>query len=108
MSRRKRTALQRAAIFEAHGGRCHICGGKIGVGEAWQLDHIVAYNLTRDDSDENLSPAHVKCHREKTRQDTADAAKAKRVSAKHKGAHRHRARRGIPYRKFDGSAVWPE
>lgn len=109
MTRRKRTTLQRAAIFEAHEGKCHICGSRIdGTREAWELEHIVAYELMRDDSDENLAPAHVSCHKAKTRDDKAIIAKAKRVSAKHKGAHQPKSKipgsKGTGWRKkMDGT-----
>ena len=87
MTRRSRTTLQRAAIFDAHNGLCHICGEKIdGTREAWELEHIIPYALMRDDSDENLAPAHVSCHRAKTRKDKGDIAKSNRVRAKHFGA----------------------
>ncbi|TNE55182.1 MAG: HNH endonuclease [Sphingomonadales bacterium] len=107
MIRRKRTSLQRLAIFERDEGTCHICGEKIdGTKERWELEHIVPFELTRDDSDDNLSPAHVSCHRVKTNDDKARIAKAKRVKAKHEGAHRPKKK--IPYRRFDGSQVWTE
>ncbi|MBO9398765.1 HNH endonuclease [Shimia sp. R9_2] len=111
MPRRKRTPLQRAAIFQAHDGTCHICGEKIdGTREKWELEHIVAYELTRDDSDENLAPAHVSCHKQKTRKDKAAIAKAKRVNAKHIGAHQPKSnlpgsRASKFKRKLDGTVV---
>ena len=89
MTRRPRTTLQRAKIFNDHNGICHICEEKIdGTREKWELEHVIPYELTRDDSDENLRPAHVSCHKQKTAQDKKDIAKAKRVAAKHTGAHR--------------------
>lgn len=95
MTRRRRTTLQRAALFEGCGGVCHICGEVIDAPrEAWELDHRIPYELTRDDSDENLAPAHDRCHRDKTRDDVAVIAKARRVAAKHKGAKA--AKRKIP------------
>jgi len=111
MPRRKRTTLQRAKIFEAHDGKCHICGEKIdGTKEAWELEHIIPYEMTRDDTDENLAPAHVSCHLRKTREDKANIAKAKRVSAKHKGAHRSKnplpgGRNSKVKIKMDGTVV---
>ncbi len=87
MTRRKRTGLQRMAIFERDKGVCHICGQKIdGTREAWELEHKVPYAMTRDDSDDNLAPAHVSCHKAKTRADKARIAKANRVRAKFNGA----------------------
>lgn len=108
--RRSRTVLQRAAIFDAHNGICHICGCKIdGTREAWELEHIVAYALTRDDSDENLAPAHVKCHRTKTDTDVKAIAKSKRIAAKHNGAKKRSTFQGSRdhhlKKKIDGTVV---
>jgi 5-methylcytosine-specific restriction endonuclease McrA len=86
MTRRRMTPLRRARIFDTHGGVCHLCGLKIQIGEAWDVEHIVALALSDDDSDDNLAPAHVACHRPKTSEDVARIAKAKRVRAKHIGA----------------------
>jgi 5-methylcytosine-specific restriction enzyme A len=38
-----------------------------------------------------MAPAHVACHRAKTKGDARQIAKAKRVKAKHEGAHRPRS-----------------
>ena len=88
MTRRMSTS-RRARIFDTHGGICHICGGKIQVGEAWDADHVIPQALTGDDSDDNLRPAHAACHRgveSKTSDDVRVIAKAKRVHARHIGA----------------------
>jgi 5-methylcytosine-specific restriction protein A len=93
MPRKARTTLQREKIFLDAGGICHICGCKIdGTREAWDLEHVIPYSLTRDDSDENLRPAHVKCHKDKTREDKGVIAKCKRVAAKHNGARSAKAK----------------
>lgn len=70
---------RRARIFEAHDGRCHICGQKILAGQAWDVEHRIARGLTYDDSDENLAPAHAnaECHGAKTKVDKGLIAKAK-------------------------------
>lgn len=110
MTRRKRTSLQRAKIFEEHKGVCHLCGQRIdGTREKWELEHVIPYELTRDDSDENLRPAHVTCHKAKTAQDKKDIAKAKRVSAKHTGAYRPKSTipgsKGSKFKKKIGGGV---
>lgn len=94
MARRKSfTAKDRARIFAANGGVCHICGGAIAVGDAWEVEHLIAWALTQDDSDENLRPAHVKCHKIKTHQEDRPAInRAKRREAKHKGYARPQQR----------------
>jgi 5-methylcytosine-specific restriction protein A len=86
---RRMSPSRRARIFAAHDGMCHLCGGKIdGTRERWEVEHIVPYALTRDDTDDNLAPAHVGCHAAKTKGDVTAIAKAARVSKKHIGAHR--------------------
>lgn len=85
MSRRTFSRKDRARIFEAHGGKCHLCKGKIGVAEAWEVEHLIEWSLTRDDSDDNLAPAHKKCHREKTSARAAELAHVERMKAKHEG-----------------------
>ena len=86
MSRRSFSRKDRARIFAAAEGICHICEGKIGVGEAWEVEHRIPYALTQDDSDDNLSPAHVRCHKTKThKEDRPRINKAERQRAKHMG-----------------------
>ena len=84
-SRRRFTTLQRVALFEAHGGICHICKMKIAVGDSWDIEHVIPWELTRDDSADNLRPAHKTCHKDKTRDDVRGIRKADRIKAKHKG-----------------------
>lgn len=86
--RKRRSAKTRLSIFLAHEGTCHICKGKIGVGEAWDLDHVTPLAMGGEDEDANLAPAHRKtCHGAKTaQQDVPMIAKAKRREAIHLGA----------------------
>ena len=89
MPRRSLSTKDRARIFAANDATCHLCGGKIGVGEAWEVEHVIAWELSRDDSDENLRPAHVKCHKVKThKQDRPAINEAKRREAVHLGVKR--------------------
>ena len=103
MARRSFSKKDRARIFASANGVCHLCNGAITVGEAWEIEHIVAYALTRDNSDENLRPAHKRCHEVKTRQEDVPAiAKAKRREAKHTGAARSKQSiRSAPFPKPD-------
>lgn len=86
--RKRRSATTRLRIFLAHDGRCHVCGGRISVGEAWDLDHVTPLALGGDDEEHNLAPAHRKgCHAGKTAgQDVPAIAKAKRRQIAHVGA----------------------
>jgi 5-methylcytosine-specific restriction protein A len=86
MPRKKRTTAQRLAIFKAHHGVCHLCGMPIQVGEKWELEHVIALEISGDDSDANLRPAHLVCHADKTKADVKAIAKVKRVEAKHHSA----------------------
>jgi 5-methylcytosine-specific restriction protein A len=86
MARKHFSRTERVRLFDLHGGACHICNEKIRVGEAWELEHIVAWELTRDDSDGNVKPAHKDCHKTKTAVDVANIRKADRIRAKHIGA----------------------
>ena len=90
MPRRRFTAKDRARIFAANDGCCHLCKQKIdGVREAWEIEHVIAWELTRDDGDDNLRPAHKSCHATKThKQDRPAINKAKKREAKHQGAIR--------------------
>ena len=110
MTRRRMTPLRRARIFDTHGGVCHLCGCKITVSEAWEVEHVIALEISGDDSDDNLRPAHRSCHQAKTSDDAGLIAKAKRVRAKHIGAHKPKASlpggRGSKWkRKVSGEVV---
>ena len=90
MTRRMSTS-RRARIFTAAKGICHLCGSAIdGTREPWEAEHVIALEISGDDSDDNLRPAHVACHKAKTKDDAGRIAKAKRVAAKHVGAFRPR------------------
>lgn len=87
MARKRFTRKDRDRILDANGHRCHICKGRIGIGQAWEIEHVTPWALTRDDSDDNLRPAHVKCHKVKThRHDRPIISKVERIRAKHRGS----------------------
>jgi 5-methylcytosine-specific restriction endonuclease McrA len=92
MTRRRMNTTRRARIFQAANGICHICGEQIdGTKERWDADHVIPLEISGDDSDDNLRPAHERCHRAKTSKEDAPAiAKCKRVAAKHIGARETR------------------
>lgn len=110
--KRRMSTTRRARIFSAHGGVCHICGQTIdGTREAWDADHIIPLEISGDDTDENLRPAHRACHSRKTAtEDAPTIAKAKRVHAKHTGAFKPKSTipgsRGSKWkRRLDGTVV---
>lgn len=87
--RRRISTKQRLAVFTAADGVCHICAGKIGVGERWEVSHLIPLELGGADDASNTRPAHYRCHRDLTaKEDVPAIAKAKRREAKHKGAAR--------------------
>lgn len=99
---RRMSAKRRMQIWEAHRGVCHICGAKIDGGrERWDVEHIIALEISGDDSDANLAPAHVSCHRAKSKQDAAAIAKAKRMEQRAAGIRRQ-TRNPLPGSKGSG------
>lgn len=93
MARKRRTAAHREAICEAQGWICHLCGLPVDPRrDRWELDHRIALAAGGSDDDSNLSPAHSKCHLEKTVGDVAKIAKGKRVRAKLMGTQRQASR----------------
>jgi 5-methylcytosine-specific restriction enzyme A len=104
------SAKKRVALFQSRGGVCHICGGKINVGEAWDLDHRIPLAMGGEDTETNWEPAHIKCHRGKTTEDVGQIAKAKRREVRHLGGHVSRTplpfgKRSPLKRKMDGTIV---
>jgi 5-methylcytosine-specific restriction protein A len=97
------TPKQRAELFKAHDGRCHLCGEKIGAGEPWDDEHVIDRWTSGDDSLANRRPAHRDtCHKAKTAADAAPRAKIKRIIAREDGARR--PRKPIPQR----ADPWPK
>jgi len=110
VKRKSLSAKIRLQIFQNHKGLCHICGGKVSVGEAWDVEHVIPLAMGGDDNETNWAVAHVKCHREKTVSDVVGIAKAKRREARHRGSHQSRTplpfgKRSKFKRKMDGTVV---
>lgn len=109
--RRRWSATQRVALFLKHGGTCHMCGGRIDAGQAWEVSHEVPLELGGADDDENAKPAHYKCHRNHTATvDIPNIAKAKRRQARDLGAKRSSnplpgGKRSKWKRRMDGTVV---
>lgn len=100
--------MRRLRIFEAHGGRCCLCAGKIdGVRQKWTIEHLIALGLGGKDDDENCAPAHDTCRRDKDKFDVAAIAKAKRIKAKHLGIAKPKSSLSHPRFKrcMDGTVV---
>lgn len=86
MTRPTFSTKDRARIFTLYGGICHLCEGRIdATREKFDIDHVTEWFLTRDNSDENLRPAHKACHKTKSAERLTVLAKVKRQEAKHHG-----------------------
>jgi 5-methylcytosine-specific restriction protein A len=101
MARRKaRNNKERARLFALKGGICSLCNGTIQTGEAWDIEHRIPFEISRDDSDDNLDLAHNKCHKAKTKNDVKDIAKAKRREERQKGIRRPKGKlKSAPFPK---------
>lgn len=87
--RKKLTKSQRLDVHAAANGICHICGEIINLArEKFEVEHVVPFALGGQDTTSNWRPAHVHCHRSKTKTDITQIAKAKRVKAKYEGTFR--------------------
>jgi 5-methylcytosine-specific restriction enzyme A len=82
----------RLRVWDAAGGRCAICGRKIGAGERWECDHIVALANGGENRESNLRVLCCNCHKIKTRGDVAEKAKIARIRDKHLGIRPHQSR----------------
>ena len=74
------TKARRARVFLAHDGVCELCGEKIA--GAYEIEHRIPWWISEDDSDGNLYPCHVECHKPKTKTDKGKIAKVKRLIRK--------------------------
>ncbi|MGP9790655.1 HNH endonuclease [Roseinatronobacter sp. NSM] len=93
-------------VFEDHGGRCAESGRKIGPGDKWECDHKIAIINGGENRESNLQPVLAEPHKAKTKQDVKRKAKIARVRKSHLGIQQ--TKKKIPYRRFDGTAVFPK
>jgi len=75
----------RDRVFVRAGGRCYLSGRKIMPGDKWELEHVKPLSMGGEHRESNLRPALVAAHREKTKAEAADRAKADRIRRKHLG-----------------------
>jgi 5-methylcytosine-specific restriction endonuclease McrA len=95
----------RARIFLRHHGICHRSGRKIGPGDKWDLDHIIALINGGEHKESNLAPIlRDKAHKEKTAEDMRIKSKTARMRAKHLGIRK--PRKITRWRKMDGTPVY--
>lgn len=102
---------RRVRIFVKEDGRCYLCQDKIKLGQLFEVEHVIPWALSFDDSDDNLKVAHTVCHRTlKTKDDVARIAKAKR-QGRETGQQARRAVKGgsIQSRPFQKTkTTWPK
>lgn len=109
--RRSLSGHSRLKVWERSGGICVVCGHPIdGVRDRWIVEHIRALELGGADEFDNMGPAHEACGRDKTRDDHAAAAQAKRRKIRHLGAQAvtyplPASKRSALKRKVDGTVV---
>jgi 5-methylcytosine-specific restriction endonuclease McrA len=108
--RKSLTRNQRAELFLEHRGICHLCGTRIQAerGEAWEVEHVDAREISGRDDASNLRPAHIKCHKVKTAQDKAIIAKCNRIRNRHLGIKkpsRFPGARNSPFKMKIGGGV---
>ena len=106
--RKSLTRNQRAELFLEHKGVCHLCQLRIQAerGEAWEVEHVEAREISGRDDWDNLRPEHVKCHKVKTAKDKAIIAKCNAVRNKHLGIKKRSGFKG--WRRMDGTVVYAE
>lgn len=96
----------RLRVFESKGGVCHLSGRKITPADKWDMDHVQAIVNGGENRESNLAPAIRSEHRKKTAQDVKIKAKCDRIRKKHLGIEGKKLK--MPYRKFDGTIVYPD
>lgn len=102
------TRNKRAELFLEHGGICYLCGCAINAarGEAWEVEHVEAREISGRDDWDNLRPVHVACHKPKTAADKKLIAKSNRIRNRNLGIKKPRTM--TRWRRFDGSVVFAE
>jgi 5-methylcytosine-specific restriction protein A len=111
-ARKSLSRLARVRCFDAHKGKCHLCGLKINpLFEDWDVEHIKPLWLGGEDIDANRAPAHLRCHKAKSAGEKTEKAKGDRIRANFLGVPKA-SHRPIPgskasglKRKMDGSVV---
>lgn len=96
-------------VFERADKCCALCSQRLRAGR-WHADHIkplwAATNGENLHRETNLHALCEACHAGKTGKEAGQRAEA--VRHRKKAAGIKRRRRKMPYRKFDGTPVWPD
>lgn len=78
-------ASVRLRIFNRENGVCYLSGIKIASGVKWELEHKVPLSMGGKHSEDNLFPALVGPHKEKTKAEASIRAKADAIAKKAAG-----------------------
>ncbi len=70
-------------------------------GDKIEFDHVIALIRDGEDAESNLSPAHVRCHKRKSKDDAYEIAKTRRLEKIHLGTARHRPKPKFQSRGFN-------
>ena len=101
MKRRSISKATRVRIFLAAEGVCHLCGLRIDAPkQRWEVEHVKPLSMGGADTDDNMRPAHVGCHADKTAAEAAPRAKADAAGAKHLGIRPPSRLRGPRFKKY--------
>ena len=95
----------RLRVFQATDGCCYKCSVRLTAGR-WDVDHITPLWDGGKHAEGNLGAACDGCHTSKSKEEASQRAEARRHQMKLAGIPQKK--RKIPYRKFDGTPVWPE
>lgn len=93
----------RVRVFERYDGICQLCTAPILRSTDYAADHRVALINGGQNRETNLQPAHVECHKAKTRQDVH--CKAKTYKIRKRQIVGQKPRTITRWRRFDGSIV---
>ena len=105
--RKSLTPTQRLKLFEAHSGKCALCGLQIHAGDKWIDEHLRALALGGSNDFDNRAPVHLACAEAKThQQDMPRIVKAKRQKMSSLGIKRGTAPK-IESRGFEPSSKTP-
>lgn len=105
--RPKPTKAQKTAAWSRENGICYWCLKPVAAaGNGIEYDHKLKRGVSADDSEANLFPMHVRCHREKT--DGPDAKLQTKVRGQERTteAKRQTSRGFRGWRNFKGEIVW--
>jgi 5-methylcytosine-specific restriction protein A len=98
VKRKTFTAAARQRVLTRHNRKCAMCQVEITPATGCEYDHHIPLSIGGDDTEANLRPVCVRCHRLKTAADITRAAKTKRQEDK--ALTKPAARRPIKSRGF--------